>query len=181
MIMVKIERIYNVPLRQEYQKVPKYKRAKKAVSALRDFLKKHMKSDDVRIGIYLNEKIWENGIKNPPHHIRIQAVKDEEGIVYAELIGKKIETVKEREEREKKKELEKEKKDNKEENKKEDKKEENKKEENKEKEQKEEKKEQKKESETKPKETLTKAESTKDKEKDNKTNKTETKPAQNKH
>ena len=37
-----LERTYNVPLRKEWLKVPKYKRAKKAVTALRQFLVKHM-------------------------------------------------------------------------------------------------------------------------------------------
>ena len=45
-----LERTYNVPLRKEFLKVPKYKRAKKAVKALKQFLAKHMKSDNVKIG-----------------------------------------------------------------------------------------------------------------------------------
>ena len=45
-----LERTYNVPLRKEFLKVPKYKRAKKAVTALKQFLVKHMKSDNIKIG-----------------------------------------------------------------------------------------------------------------------------------
>lgn len=84
-----IERIYNVPLRKETQKTARYKRAKKAVKALKEFLQKHMKAefDNIKIGKYLNELIWENGIKNPPHHVKINVVKDDEGIVKAELFG----------------------------------------------------------------------------------------------
>ena len=33
-----IERTYNVPLRKEYRKVPRWKRTKKAVKALKEFL-----------------------------------------------------------------------------------------------------------------------------------------------
>lgn len=82
---VVLERTYNVPLRKEYMKTAKWKRTKKAVSALRSFLQKHMKSDDVKIGKYLNLEMWKHGIKNPPHHIKVLAKKDEKGVVTAEL------------------------------------------------------------------------------------------------
>ena|SRR3989338_556366 len=85
--MAKIERVYNVPLRDEFIKAPRYRRAKKAVNALRRFLAKHMKSEEIKLGKYLNKKIWERGIKNPPHHVKINVMKDEEGIVTAELVG----------------------------------------------------------------------------------------------
>lgn len=82
-----LERVYNVPLRKEFLKVAKFKRSKKAVKALAQFLVRHMKSDKVKIGRHANMKIWERGIKNPPHHIKIVAKKDEEGNVFAELEG----------------------------------------------------------------------------------------------
>ena len=85
-----LERTYNVPLRKEFLKVPKYKRAKKAVKALKEFLVKHMKSDNIKIGKYLNDEIWKHGIKNPPHHVKLNAVKDKEGLVTAELVGAPI-------------------------------------------------------------------------------------------
>ncbi len=84
-----LERIYNVPLRKEFQKAPKYRRAKKAMIALREFLAKHMKTEleKVKIGEYANLEIWKNGIKRPPHHIKIRAVKQDDGIVQAEIVG----------------------------------------------------------------------------------------------
>ena len=82
-----LERTYNVPLRREYLKAPRYKRVNRAVSALRSFLQRHMKSDDVKIGKYANLKLWENGIRNPPHHLKINAVKYDTGLVVAELVG----------------------------------------------------------------------------------------------
>ena len=85
------EKTFNVPLRKEFQKAPKYKRAKKAVRAIREYLKKHMKSDDVKIGSSINLKVWERGIKNPPHHIKITAEKDDKNTVSAELFGTKKE------------------------------------------------------------------------------------------
>ena len=85
-----LERVYNVPLRKEWLKAPKYKRAKKAVNALQQFISKHMKSDDVKIGKHANLLIWKHGIKNPPHHINVKAVKDSKGVVTVELEGVKL-------------------------------------------------------------------------------------------
>jgi large subunit ribosomal protein L31e len=84
-----IERTYTIPLRKEWQKAPRYRRAKKAVNAIRAFLIKHMKADEknVKIGKYLNKEIWKHGIKNPPAKIRINVKKDDKGIVIAELVG----------------------------------------------------------------------------------------------
>ena len=90
-INMAIERTYNVPLRREFLKSPRYRRAKKAVSALIRFIQRHMKSEEVYIGRRLNEKIWERGMKNPPHHVNIAVVKEDDGKVYAELVGFKYE------------------------------------------------------------------------------------------
>ena len=82
-----LERTYNIPLRKDFQRAPKYKRAKKAVNSLKEFLQRHMKSEDIRIGSSLNEKLWVHGIRNPPHHIKVTAVKADDGTVRAELFG----------------------------------------------------------------------------------------------
>ncbi|MBU0536538.1 MAG: 60S ribosomal protein L31 [Nanoarchaeota archaeon] len=84
-----IERTYIVPLRRELLKVPIYKRAKKAVAGLKAFLKRHMKSDDIRIGEQLNKELWKNGMKNPPQKVKITVIKEDDGMVKAELFGYK--------------------------------------------------------------------------------------------
>ncbi|MDI3473880.1 MAG: large subunit ribosomal protein L31e [Candidatus Woesearchaeota archaeon] len=84
-----LERVYNIPLRREFLKVPKYKRSKKAVKAVREFLSRHMKSDEVIIDNSINMALWHNGGENPPHHIKVVAKKDNEGKVRAELFGAK--------------------------------------------------------------------------------------------
>ena len=80
-----MERVYNVPLRKEFQKAPKWRRTKKAVKALREFIVKHTKAEEVKIGKYLNLELWKHGIKNPPHHIKVKAAKDNKGVVLVEL------------------------------------------------------------------------------------------------
>lgn len=88
---VVLERTYNVPLRREFLKSPRYKRTNRAVRALREFLQRHMKSDDIRIGKFLNLFLWERGIRNPPHHVKVNVIKDDKGTVRAEIVGKEIE------------------------------------------------------------------------------------------
>ena len=85
-----IERTYNIPLRKEWLKSPKYKRAKKAIIAVKEFLSKHMHQEDqskIKLGEHINLEVWEKGIKNPPHHIKVNVKKLEDGTVYAELFG----------------------------------------------------------------------------------------------
>jgi len=101
----KVDRIYTIPLRREFLKVPKYKRAKKAVTAVKQYLKKHIKSDDIKIGKSLNLNIWKHGIKNPPHHVKVEVTSDDEGIITAELFGAPKPIVKEESKKNKKEEL----------------------------------------------------------------------------
>ncbi|MCK4669822.1 MAG: 50S ribosomal protein L31e [Nanoarchaeota archaeon] len=94
----KLERVYNVPLRSEWLKSPKYRRAKKAVTGLKSFIAKHMKVDlpNVKVGPKLNQKLWERGIKNPPHHVKVTAIKEaleDKETVKVELEGVEFKTI----------------------------------------------------------------------------------------
>jgi large subunit ribosomal protein L31e len=86
-----IERTYTIPLRREFLKTPRWKRTKKAVSAAKQFLSKHMKSDNVKLGESINKELWKHGIKNPPGKVKVTVSKDDKGIVKAEMFGVKIE------------------------------------------------------------------------------------------
>ena len=100
------EKIFTIPLREAYDK-PRTKRAKIATNIVKDFLIKHMKSKNIKLGKSINENIWKRGIQKPPRRIRIHAVKEED-IVYSELLGVDIKTpskeeVKKKEEKKKEK------------------------------------------------------------------------------
>ena len=85
--VAKLEREYIIPLRREFLKVPKYKRAKKAVTALKQFLSKHMKCPVVKVGPELNKLVWKRGIKYPPHHVKVKAIRTGDNEVLAEVSG----------------------------------------------------------------------------------------------
>ncbi len=96
--MATVERTYIIPLRREWLKSVKYKRAKKAVRAIREFLMRHMKVEEmenIKIGKYLNLILWSHGIKNPPSRVKVNVKKDDKGIVWAEMVGAPVEKKKE--------------------------------------------------------------------------------------
>jgi len=103
---VELERVYNIPLRKEFQKAPMYKRAKKAGTALKEFIAKHMKTDleKISVGRHLNMKLWEKGIKRPPHHVKVTLKKLSDGKVEAEIVGAPVEKKEVKKEKEEKKE-----------------------------------------------------------------------------
>ena len=78
--------IYNIPLRSKVIKVQRYRRAKKAVSVVRAFVERHQKSTKVKLGKYLNETLWKEGIRNFPRIVRVGAEKNEKGVVNVELL-----------------------------------------------------------------------------------------------
>jgi large subunit ribosomal protein L31e len=130
-----LEREYIIPLSRQVMKVPIYRRAKKAVKTIKEFLAKHMKTENrditkVKLNKYLNQEVWFRGIKHPPRKIRVK-VKKINGIVFAELadIPDKVKWQIEREKKQKEKTEKKEEKGQVAEEKKEEKTEEEKKEE----------------------------------------------------
>ena len=48
---------------------------------------RHMKVDEEHVWLdtALNEKLWENGIRNPPSRIAVRAVKFDDGLVEVTL------------------------------------------------------------------------------------------------
>ncbi len=80
---IEFEREYVIPLRDKVMKVPRYKRAKKAIRVIKEFLAQHMQVRDrdlkkIRLDKYLNMIVWERGIQTPPHKIKVRARKEGE-------------------------------------------------------------------------------------------------------
>ena len=79
-----MERIYTIPLR-DVKRVPRTKRSPKAMRYIREFIQKHMKTEDVIIDQAVNEKIWERGFEKIPSKIKVKAV-EEDGTVEVTLV-----------------------------------------------------------------------------------------------
>jgi len=84
------EKIYTIPLRREFLKVPKYKRSKKAMTSLKEFLRKHLKKE-IKIGKYLSEEIFKKGFKNPPSRVKVRIEGDTAELIDAPREEKKEE------------------------------------------------------------------------------------------
>jgi len=81
---------YVIPLRKRWKNVPRYKRAKKAVKSVKEFLVRHMNVRDgdlnkIKIDKYLNEAIWARGIRKPLSKVKVRVFKDGE-VFRAELV-----------------------------------------------------------------------------------------------
>jgi large subunit ribosomal protein L31e len=99
------EREYVIPLRNKCKPVPRYKKTPKAVKTVKEFLVRHMKIRDrdlnkIKIDRFLNEQLWQRGIKKPLHKVKVKVVK-EGGIVrvYSAKLPAKINFKKLREEK----------------------------------------------------------------------------------
>ena len=106
------ERIYTIPLRKEFRKVPSWKKTSKTITAIKEFLKKHMKVEEIKIGKYLNLELWKHGRQNPPPRIKIKAVKEtikikdkDVIVVKAELINAPVEVPKVEDKKKKKEDV----------------------------------------------------------------------------
>lgn len=73
-------RVYVVPLRKGFLKVPGWRKTKRAMDELKKFILHHTKADRAVISNWVNEAIWGHGGKNPPGKIKVKVVLKEEEI-----------------------------------------------------------------------------------------------------
>ncbi len=88
--MADTERVYTIPL-GVVKNVPIYRRSNRAMTEVRNYLARHMKTpkEMVKIDPALNEVIWARGDMKPPLRVRVRAVKFEDGGVEAEFAGER--------------------------------------------------------------------------------------------
>ena len=84
-------RIYTINLGKA-RLTPRYRRTDRVVNMIREFAKKHMKSNEVKLDQELNRHVWKRGKARPPRRLRVSMTKDEDGIViispYEEAVKK---------------------------------------------------------------------------------------------
>ncbi|MEM1583969.1 MAG: 50S ribosomal protein L31e [Nitrososphaerota archaeon] len=77
---IEIEREYVIPLRDAYE-ASRTRRARRAINIIKEFARRHMKAEIVKISNKVNSLIWSRGIKKPPRRIKVVMRKDKEGVV----------------------------------------------------------------------------------------------------
>ncbi|MFH0961850.1 MAG: 50S ribosomal protein L31e [archaeon] len=73
------EKVFTIPFRNVLC-APQRARADRAVTEVRAFISRHLKVPvaSVKVGVALNEKLWENGAKEIPKKLKIHAKKVDE-------------------------------------------------------------------------------------------------------
>ena len=82
-----LERTYTIPLYPKLNSITRTKRAPRAMRMTREFIARHMKSEDILIDQAINEYIWSRGIKKPPRKISVRALKSDDDVVELYLVG----------------------------------------------------------------------------------------------
>ena len=75
-----LERVYTIPLRDAYEASRK-RRAKRAINLIKEFAKRHMKAEEVKISEGVNHVIWNRGAEKPPRKVTVLMRKDKDGVV----------------------------------------------------------------------------------------------------
>ncbi|MCW1296514.1 MAG: 60S ribosomal protein L31 [Candidatus Parvarchaeota archaeon] len=96
------EKILTLNLRKYVSMAPRWRRAPRAIKAVRELVKKNLKVKNVTIGASLNELIWSKGAKNPITKIKVKTIKDGEKVTVDLIETKKREKVTEKRKEEKK-------------------------------------------------------------------------------
>ena len=86
-----LSRVYTVNLGKAWL-TPRYRRTDRVVNMVREFAKKNMKSDEVKIDQDLGRHIWSRGKTNPPRKVRVKMIKDDDDVVTVSLYEEPTET-----------------------------------------------------------------------------------------
>jgi large subunit ribosomal protein L31e len=81
------EKVFTIPLRGAWLPSTRVARANRAVRAVKGYVSKHMRSENVRISQKLNEALWSSGAKKPPSRLRVKVTMDTSGLVLARMPG----------------------------------------------------------------------------------------------
>lgn len=84
-------RDYTIVLHKLCQGTQFKKKAPKALKVVREFARKAMLTEDVRVDVKLNQYIWNQGIRHIPKRIRVRCIRrkndeDESGNKYFTLV-----------------------------------------------------------------------------------------------
>jgi len=74
------ERVYTVNLGKVLL-TPNNQRAKRAINMVKEFARRHMKMEQIKIEEELSHLLWSRGIKHPPRKVRVKMTKTDEGYI----------------------------------------------------------------------------------------------------
>ncbi|MCX8179006.1 MAG: 60S ribosomal protein L31 [Candidatus Aenigmarchaeota archaeon] len=75
------ESVFTINIQKEVVNKPRWERSKFAVRAVREFLKKKMKTDKIKLDNSISKAVWTRGATKPLHKIKIKVEKEEDVFV----------------------------------------------------------------------------------------------------
>ena len=73
-----LERVYTIPLGKVLLSQSQH-RAVRAINMIREFARKHMKTQEIKIDEEVAHLIWSKGVRSPPRKIRVKMTKTDDG------------------------------------------------------------------------------------------------------
>ena len=73
-----LERVYTIPLGKVLLSQSQH-RAVRAINMIREFARKHMKTQEIKIDEEVAHLIWSKGVRSPPRKIRVKLTKTDDG------------------------------------------------------------------------------------------------------
>lgn len=93
--------VYTINLSKAWL-TPQYRRTDRVINMIKEFAKRHMKNENIKIDQELNREIWKKGKTNPPRKVRVRMSLDDNVV----LVSSYQENIKEHEIKEEEKEEE---------------------------------------------------------------------------
>ena len=75
-----LERVYTIPLGKVLLSQSQH-RAVRAINMIREFARKHMKTQEIKIDEEVAHLIWSKGVRSPPRKIRVRMTKTDDGFI----------------------------------------------------------------------------------------------------
>jgi len=75
-----LTRVYTIRLGKAWG-TPQYRRTDRVLNMIREFAKKHMKTDKIKIEQDLNRYIWRKGKTNPPRTVRVRMIREDDVVI----------------------------------------------------------------------------------------------------
>ena len=86
-----LERVYTINLGKALLSVDTH-RATRAINMIREYARRHMKVEDVKIEEDLAHQIWARGARSPPRKIRVRMTKTDEGYILVQRFDEDAES-----------------------------------------------------------------------------------------
>jgi len=75
-----LTRVYTIRLGKAWG-TPQYRRTDRVLNMIKEFAKKHMKTDKIKIEQDLNRYVWRKGKTNPPRTVRVRMIREDDVVI----------------------------------------------------------------------------------------------------